>query len=138
MLSKITTSTFQKLNRAITFWTKNTINKIMYSKNRRAFTFITGVYKVVCDSGDKLYIVQTGRPLQVRFNEHLPKKRTYEIVTWILKSENEYNKNNQARHKLLLLQLGCYYSVYYYCNYYLETTFKIKQYIVNTHHLTSF
>ena len=47
---------------------------------------MTGIYKITCNSCDKFYLGQTGRPLIERFKEHLPTKNLDNL------------KSNYARH----------------------------------------
>ena len=59
----------------IGFRTDNKLEKHFKKKNNTKINSIdrTGVYKVSCNSCDKIYIGQTGRSFRKRFNDHIPK-----------------------------------------------------------------
>ena len=71
-------NTMKKYNYKIGFRTDNKLEKLLKTKNKNNnngddFIKKAGVYKINCESCDKIYIGQTGRSFKERFKEHIPK-----------------------------------------------------------------
>jgi hypothetical protein len=70
--TKLITALFKNTNDKITFTTKNTIERLLwtqYSCNQNKYDKC-GIYQLTCPACNKRYIRQTSRPFRVRFQEH--------------------------------------------------------------------
>ena len=76
----------------IGFKTDNQLEKHFKKKNHTNNNFLdrTGVYKISCDSCDKIYIGQTGRSFRKRFNDHISKTQNINSTQQLEKVNTKY------------------------------------------------
>lgn len=74
-LPNILQNTLKKYNYNVGFRTNNKLIKHLRSKNNNTKNNLekAGVYKIACETCDKIYIGQTGRTFTKRFDDHTPK-----------------------------------------------------------------
>jgi hypothetical protein len=67
------TKLFKNTNIKIAFRTNNTIDKILNNNNNNKINKYdkSGIYKLTCQTCQKVYIGQTGRTLHTRYKEHI-------------------------------------------------------------------
>ena len=94
------TNLFRKTNLKIAFRTNNTIQNLLKHKQQTLDIYTqTGVYKLKCPDFNKVYVGQTGRSFQIRFNEHKKKhsRQTATLQTMQNTSVNIYTNADPSR-----------------------------------------
>jgi len=85
------TNLFRKTNLKIAFRTNNTIQNLLKHKQQTLDIYTqTGVYKLKCPDFNKVYVGQTGRSFQIRFNEHKNAFKTNSHTSNYAKHLNEH------------------------------------------------
>ena len=96
------TNLFRKTNLKIAFRTNNTVHSLLRHKQQVPDIYTqSGVYKLKCPDCKKVYVGQTGRSFQVRFNERKNAFKTNSHTSNFAKRLNEQKHSFDSIHNTM-------------------------------------
>jgi hypothetical protein len=92
------TKLFKNTNINIAFKTSHTVGKLLKEKREINPYELSGIYKMTCQSCQKVYIGQTGRNLTIRYKEHIRNIRLNKdesaFAQHVLNNQHQYGPMN--------------------------------------------